>query len=88
MDPFQLMDPLDICLYCAYQCLAYNTTELAPLFGSYMYYGPSCYSNCTVTVTKCVFLCVLIKMANIILLVLFYILCSTVLVLFLAYKGL
>ena len=45
MDPFQLLDPLDLCVYCAYQCLAYNTAELDPLFGSYVYYGPSCYSN-------------------------------------------
>ena len=51
MDPFQLLDPLDLCVYCAYQCLAYNTTELHPLFGSYVYYELSCYSNCTVTVT-------------------------------------
>ena len=59
MDPLQLLDPLDLCVYCAYQCLAYNTTELDLLFGSYVHYKPSCYSNCTVT--NCVFLCVLIK---------------------------
>ena len=62
MEPFQLLDPLDLCLYCAYQCLAYNTTELDPLFGSYVYCGPSCYSNCTVTDTNCVFLCALLKL--------------------------
>ena len=31
MDPFQLLDPLDLCVYHAYQCLAYNTTELDSL---------------------------------------------------------
>ena len=52
MDPFQLSDPLDLlCALCLSVCLDYNTTELDPLFGSYVYYRLNCYSNCTVTVT-------------------------------------
>ena len=49
MDQFQLLDPLDLCVLCLSVCLAYNTTELDPLFVSYVYYGLSCYSNYTVT---------------------------------------
>ena len=64
MDPFQLLDPLDLCVYCAYQCLAYNTTELDPLFGSYVYYGPVAIVTALLQLQLCSFMCSVKNLSN------------------------
>ena len=53
-----LLDPLDLCLLCL-SLFSLHHCRVGSFIKILVHYRPSCYSNCTVTVTICVFLCAL-----------------------------